>query len=79
MLGSIFREKLKKALTVSALLALIGCGAPAEDSDILSAAKAGYETFQTETWRRAKTQAVDVTVPGFHCGRLRAPGYQSRF
>ena len=74
MLGSIFREKLKKALTVSALLALIGCGAPAEDSDILSAAKAGYETFQTgdmEAW--AKTQAVDVhwKVPlGFLMGEI---------
>lgn len=78
MLGSILRKKLKKALTVSALLTLIGCGAPAEDPNILSAAKAGYETFQTgdmEAW--AKTQAADVhwKVPlGFpYGGDFRGP------
>ena len=78
MLGSILGEKVKKALTVSALLTLIGCGAPAERSNILSAAKAGYETFQTgdmEAW--AKTQAADVhwKVPlGFpYGGDFRGP------
>lgn len=78
MLGSILRKRVKKALTVSAFLTLIGCGTSAQDPNILSAAKAGYETFQTgdmEAW--AKTQAADVhwKVPlGFpYGGEFRGP------
>ena len=51
----------KNVVFFLALMVLFGCGNKSSDPNVLRAAKAGYETFQTgdmEAW--SKTQAADV-------------------